>query len=331
MNESSVFKNVYLTKYEEEKARENADRFSVSFRVLLTYISTVTSSFKWKNVTNVPYFMPERFLLYSARVGIFEYKNEYVLYPIYPAGALMPDGEYSAYTAIFPDGTSIRLEREQVAIIFGNSLKIPMYGIISDFANKSSFALCAVDSALKRAILPPLVAVDTEEQLKRILEIETPEKLLSTICAMIKDGGYGSSQMERVPVFDNRETDVLALWDVFSRYDRMFYRTFGISTVGIQKNERLTEAESTGEEEMTRYTIFQDMYNCRKFGIDEANKKFGTNFEIEIMRDDKTVFEMTQDNAEKIRLRVIEASRGSNVAQEGESKDEENNAESIEQ
>lgn len=324
-NNSSVFSNIYLTRYEEERERENLDRFSVSFRVLLTYIQTVTSSFKWNNVTNVPYFMPEKFLLYSARIGVFKYNDDVVIYPIYPAGALMPDGEYSAYTAIFPDGTSVRLNRDDVSIIFANSAKLPMYGIIQDFANRSSFALCAVDSALKRAIIPPILAVDSDEQLKAITEVEAPEKLLATICAMYKDKAFGSKDgIQRVPIFDNRENDVLSLWDVFSRYDRMFYRTFGISTVGIQKNERLTEAESTGEEEMTRYTLFQDMYNCRKFGIDEANKKFGTNFEIEIMRDDKTVFEITQSNEEKVEARKIEQSKGANIGQQETAKEKDN-------
>lgn len=291
-------------------------------RVLLLYTETAISSFKWKNITNVPFFMPEKFLLYSGRIGVFEYEGKAVVYPIYPAGALIDDGEYSAYTAIFPNGKSVRLQREDVVIIFGNSLKLPTYSIVQDFANKSSFALCAVDTALKRAMLPPLIATSSEEQLKKILSIQSPEKLLETICAMASNEGYGEKDLQRVPVFDNRETDVLSLWDVFSRYDRMFYRNFGISTVGIQKNERLTEAESTGEEEMTRYTLFKDMYDCRIAGIEEANKRFGTNIEIEINRDEKTVFEMVQTNEDKIKMREVISSRGSNMNIEEGVKDE---------
>ena len=299
----SVFSNIYLSKYNELEDQRKGDQLSTSFRVLLTYCQTVTSSFLWKNVTNVPFFMPEKFLLYSARLGVFEHEGEIVIYPIYPAGALMPDGEYSAYTAIMPNGTSVRLDREDVAIIFNNSAKLPSYPIIADFAKKSSFALGAVDVALKRAMIPPLVGVASPEQLKKIIELDDPEQLMRTVAAMIQEDGYGAKDMQRLPYFDNRETDVLSLWDVFSRYDRLFYRTFGVSTVGIQKNERLTKAESTGEEEMTRYSLFDDMWQCRKFGIEEANKKFGTNFEIEIQRDEKTVFEEKIDNEEKIEIK----------------------------
>ena len=259
--------------------------------------------------------MPERYLLYSARIGVFKDKSGNIqIYPIYPAGALMPDGEYSAYTAIYPDGTSIRLNREELVIIFANSLKLPIYTLVLDFAKHTSYALNAIDTALRRAMLPPIVGADSEEQLKLIAEIEDPEKLLKTILALPNYTGYNKESLQRIPVFDNRETDVLALWDVFSRYDRMFYRTFGVSTVGIQKNERLTEAESTGEEEMTRYTIFQDMYNCRKEGIEQVKEKFGYEFTLEIMRDNKTVYEITQSNEEKIRMREIEATKGSNIA-----------------
>ena len=310
----SVFHNVYTEKYEELAMQEKCDRLTINMRQLLLYMSTVMSSFKWGNVPNQPYFMPERYLLYSARIGFFKYNNELVVYPIYPNGSLMPDGEFTSYMAIMPDGKSIPVKREDVVIVFSNSLKFPIYGIITDFAKRSSYALGAVDVALRRSMLPPLVGAETEEQLKMIAEIEDPETLLKTVLALPKYEGYGQKEMQRIAIFDNRETDVLSLWDVFSRYDRMFYRTFGISTVGIQKNERLTEAESTGEEEMTRYTLFQDMYNCRKIGIEQVKEKFGYELTLEIMRDNKTVYELSQSNDEKIEMREIEATKGSNIS-----------------
>ena len=311
----SVFHNVYLSKYEEIAQQEKYDHFAVSVRQLLLYTSTVQSSFKWGNVPSQPFFMPERYLLYSPRIAFFKDDDgNPQLYPAYPQGSLMPDGEYDRYTIIYPNGKSFIKERKDLVIIFANSLKLPIYAIILDFANKSSFALCAVDTALKRALLPPIFTPESEEQLKKILEIEDPEKLLKTVLALPAYEGYGDKTLQRAPVFDNRETDVLALWDVFSRYDRMFYRTFGISTVGIQKNERLTEAESTGEEEMTRYTIFQDMHNCRLAGIDEVKKKFGYELKLEIMRDQKTVYELSQSNEDKIEMREIEATKGANIS-----------------
>lgn len=324
----SVFHNIYLDKYEEQAKQEQYDHLGISIRQLLLYMSTVQSSFKWGNVPNQPFFMPERYLMYCARLGVFKDGDSLAMYPIYPAGPLMPDGEFDSYTAIYPDGKSVRLSRSDLVIIFADSLKLPLYPIIKDFAKDASFALCSVNTALKRSMLPPLYTAQTEEQLKQILEIQDPEKLLKTILALPPQEGYGQKEFQRLASFDNRETDVLALWDVFSRYDRMFYRTFGVSTVGIQKNERLTEAESTGEEEMTRYTLFQDMYDCRIEGIRQVKEKFGYELTLEIMRDQKTVYELSQSNEDKIRMREIEATKGSNIAGniEGGEENEEDNA-----
>lgn len=313
----SVFHNIYLDKYNELEIKESYSKDSLFVRQLLLYLSTAQSSFKWGNVPEQPFFMPERYLTYSARMGFYEEDGKPQLYPVYPQGKLMPDAEFDAYTVIKPDGSSRILKREELVLIFANSLKVPMYTIVQDFAKRASYALCSVDTALRRAMLPPLVSAETEDQLKQIMEIEDPDKLLKTVLALPAYNGYGSKQMSRIPVFDNRETDVLSLWDVFSRYDRMFYRTLGISTVGIQKNERLTEAESTGEEEMTRYTIFQDMYNCRLDGIEQVKNKFGYELTLEVMRDQKTVYELSQSNEEKIRLRKIEATKGANIQQGG--------------
>ena len=153
---------------------------------------------------------------------------------------------------------------------------------------------------------------------------------MKTVLALPPYEGYGDKVLQRAPVFDNRETDVLSLWDVFSRYDRMFYRTFGISTVGIQKNERLTEAESTGEEEMTRYTLFQDMYNCRMDGIEQVKKKFNYDLSIEVMRDQKTVYELSQSNEDKIKMRKIEASKGANIQEPIKEEDNDDGKNSVE-
>ena len=332
----SVFENVYLSKYRESEEARHAQQYRISFRTLISYMNTDISSFKWSNVPNLPFFMPERFLFYCPRIAIFKKANEMKdseekdtiefedvkLLPAYPQGTLLEDGEYSLYTCIAPNGKNYRVKKEDCVIIFNNSLKIPDYPIVQDMANNSSYALCAVNTSLKRALLPPIIGVVTDDQLKKIEEISDPDKLLKTITAIYEEQGYGNGEMKRLPIFDNREVDVLSLWDVYSRYDRMAYRTLGVSTVGIQKNERLTQAESTGEEEMTRYTFFQDKWDNRKDGVEKANKMFGCDIKVEINRDSKTVYESEQDNEAKIKLHEIEASKGSNLPMGGKEKED---------
>lgn len=318
MSESSVYRNLYLTKYEETQKSHAIGEHLNELQLLDVYITTLINSFKWvKGVPeNLPPFMVEEFLQISGKVAFFNdaESSSYKMFPAFPAGNLLENGEYSHYTIIARNGKQWIKPREEIALIYNNSLKIPYYHLAAKMAEDSTFALNCVKTTLRRAMLPPIFGVLNEEQLKKVLEIGDDDTLLKTIAAVYKETTLGQNDIQRFPVFDNRESDVLAQWDVFSRYDRMFYRTFGISTVGIQKNERLTEAESTGEEEMTRYSLFQDMVDRRREGCEEVKKKFGVELDFEINRDKKTVFETTQSNEEKVRLSKIESTKGANIA-----------------
>lgn len=318
-NETSVYSKVYLSALEDLESNQLFEDIQISSREFLIYYLTVVSTFKWKNVpASIPYFMIERFLVRCGRVGFFKNDNdEFCLYPAFPAGSLLPNGEYDSYTLIAPDGTSFRRDAKDVEIIFNNSLKIPDIPIIRDFADKSSFSLQAVQTALERAMFPPVFTYDDAAQDKILQELQSKKKLLKPLVSIPKTGKYGSTPIERFPFFDSRETDVVALWDVFSRNDRLFYRNYGISTVGIQKNERLTEAESTGEEEMTRYSLLYDKYQNRVDACERIKKHFDYDISFEVSRDKKTVAELELTQEEKKRLAEIEATKGANMTMKG--------------
>ena len=326
-----VFQNIYLNGLETYKCVKDVEEKQRGFELADIYLTAVCSSFKWKKCPegNIPFTNEPRLQL-SGRLAVFKDDDGKVcIHPCYPAGDLLPNGEYSLYTIIARNGTQWIRKYDDISIIFNNMFKLPYYSLIVDLATRSQNSLVAVDAALERAATPPVLECDTDEQLKTAQEILTASKNKAFLLKK-RQGGYGEAGITRVPSFDNRETDIISLWDVFSRYDRFFYRTFGISTVGIQKNERLTKAESTGEEEMTRYSLFEDMYSRRKEGIEEANAKFGTEIEIEINRDSKTVYELQLDNEDKIEMERIEATKGANIQQQGIAKTEEKEVEESE-
>lgn len=332
-NDTSVYSKVYLSALEQVDAMQEFQGFEISSRQFAIYLLTDISSFIWKNLPDktMPQFMIERFLIRCGRVGFFkDDKGEFRMFPAFAAGELLPNSEYSKYTLIAPDGTSFTRNAEDVEIIFNNSLKLPDMFMLKDFAEKSSFALEAVQTALERAMLPPVFTYDDPAQDKIIQELQTKGKLLKAAVTIPKTGKYGSTPIERLPFYDNRETDVLSMWDIYSRNDRLFYRNFGVSTVGIQKNERLTRAESTGEEEMTRYSMFYDKYKNRKDACERIKAHFGYDLDFEVARDQKSVAELELSNEEKVELEKIEATKGSNIAGEGgnENVAEKNNDES---
>lgn len=320
----SVFHNIYLDGLEKYDAIKSFDSKAIEFKLEDIYLTALCSSFKWKNCPkgNIPFTNEPRLQL-SGRLAVFKDDNGDVqIHPCYPAGKFLENGEYEYYTIIARNGINWIRKYDDIAIIFNNSFKLPYYSLVIQFAEKSTNALIAVDSALERAATPPVLECETDEQIKVATDVLNASKNKAFLIKK-KQSGYGETGINRVPSFDNRETDILSLWDVFSRYDRFFYRTFGISTVGIQKNERLTKAESTGEEEMTRYSLFEDMYSRRMEGIENANKKFGTEIEIEINRDAKTVFELNLDNEEKIEMEKLEASKGANIQKPNENPEKE--------
>ena len=324
----SVFKNIYTDGLEKYNVVKEFDNLHREFQLVDIYLTALCSSFKWQNCPkgNIPFTNEPRLQL-SGRLAVFKDDSGNVqIHPCYPSGYLLPNGEYERYTIIARNGDQWIRKYDEIAIIFNNSFKLPYYSLVTQLADKSTKALIAVDAALERAATPPVLECDTDEALKTAIEVLGADKNRAFFVKK-KQGGYGESSMTRVSSFDNRETDILSLWDVFSRYDRFFYRTFGISTVGIQKNERLTKAESTGEEEMTRYSLFEDMWERRKEGIEQANEMFGTEISIEINRDSKTVYEMNLDNDEKIEMERIEATKGANITPEGVVKTDEQEVE----
>lgn len=319
MNETSVYSKVYLSALEQIDKSMVFEDIQINNRQFAIYYITDISTFIWgKLPDNLPFFMPERFLIRSGRIGFFEDdEKQFRLFPAFPAGTLLSNGEYSKYTLIAPDGKTYERDAKDVEIIFNNSLKLPDIYLLQDFAEKSSFALEAVQTALKRSMLPPVLTYDDPAQDKIIQELQLDSKLLKAAVSIPKTGKYGSAPIERLPLFDNRETDVLSMWDIYSRNDRLFYRNFGVSTVGIQKNERLTRAESTGEEEMTRYSLLYDKWKNRMDGVERIKEHFGYELEFDIARDQKTVAELMLSNDEKIELEKIEATKGANTTPNG--------------
>ena len=307
-----VFTNTYLAqtgeilkKYAEEKIAEDLSFYDI-------YLTTLINTFKWSKIpVDLPSFMPEQFLQYSGRLGIFE-NNGIKILPIFPAGSLMENGEYTQYTAIAMNGKTYRVDYDDVVIIFNNCTKTGYAPLVQHFSNKTSYALRAVESALQKAIMGTIIGAETEDQVNLINQLNDKEKVLKPFVAMMRTK-FTSGEFERISVFDNRENDVIALWDVYVRYRNLFYSTFGVNNVEIQKRERLTEAEGSGNDEIVRYSLLYDMYNQRIVGINKANEKFGIDIKIEINRDSSTVYELTKTNEEKIEDMQLEMTRGTNL------------------
>lgn len=309
-----VFEKLYTDNYNDASVNKELQSNYTDNVFGILYRTTLFSTFSWKGIPNkgLPSFMLEQFYQMAGVVAMDEVDGNHEILPAFPSGKLLPNTMYDKFTLIAPDGTMRIRNLEDIVVGFNNSLRIPYAGIADSFAKKSSHALQAVDMALDKACLPTLIQTNDPNMLKELLNLKSHPENLHTFMATLK-AKYGDSEIASNNIFDNRQNDVLALWDVYVRYRNLFYTTFGINNVEIQKRERLTQAEGSGNDEITRYSLLNDMYERRKEFIAACKEKFGVEMSCEINRDVTTVYQIETPNEQKIENAQIEVTKGANL------------------
>ena len=93
------------------------------------------------------------------------------------------------------------------------------------------------------------------------------------------------------------------IWDIFVRYKNLFFTNYGINNVEISKQERLTLGESQSNTEITRYSVFWDMFEHRKEFCERVKEHFGIDISCEINRNIDTVVEFNLTTQDKIDMK----------------------------
>lgn len=311
----SVFENLYTQKYAELDNKNKLLETVENFNFYDNCMTTVLRSFKWGNLPDeyMPSFLPEVFLQYGGAIGFFYEGETPCIAAAFPEGKLTDSGTFSRYLLIFPSGRTVTRKEEECVIGYNNCFRMPYVYKINQYAERMSRHMRAVDAALDRAMFPTILACEDESQLKELGDYNGNftaklKTYLATLKSKFKDGS-----IEPINLFDNTKNDILALWDGFVRARNLFSTTFGINNVEIQKRERLTQAEGSGNDEMVRYTLFWDMFDNRKTFVEKVKEKFDYELEFEINRDIQTVYQLEVDNEEKISAALTEISKGSNI------------------
>lgn len=310
---NSVFHNIYEQNIQNAYKSSEMEDYRSGNVVYTSYLSTVISSFKWgKLPKNVLAFAPEKYLCYWGLLGMFKDGEEIKIYPCYPAGALMENGEFEKYIFVAMNGKNWTRTRDEIALCYNNSLAIPSIYNIRELASKSTDALRAVDSALERSMIPAIIECDSETDMAQLSDLYDRKKNQLPFRLKFKDG-FKAEGCTVNDIFDSRKYDMLQMWDVYVRYRNLFYTTYGVNNIEIQKRERLTEAEGSGNDEITRYTLLQDMYDRRQDFVKECKEKFDYDIEITVNRDSATVYNLTLENEDKIDDVKLNLLRGVNT------------------
>lgn len=309
---NSVFHQIYTDKIQQATSQIFEEDYKAMSTIHLMYLSTVINTFKWLNVPKpILPFSIERSLCYWGMIGGFK-REGIKIYPIFPSGELLENGEYSRYIAVARNGITYELERDEVAICYNNSLMIPSILFVTELAEKSTNALRAVDCALERSMIPSIIECESEEQMKTLSDLYDRVKNKLPFRLTFQEG-ISSRQSKILDIFDSKKYDVISFWDVYVRYRNLFYTSFGVNNVEIQKRERLTEAEGSGNDEITRYTLLNDMYTRRMEFVNEMKEKFNSTIKFEINRDSATVYNINLSNDEKVDDIQNEIMRGINI------------------
>ena len=322
----SVFHNLYETKLNDALKEVKTNKYATMSTIFNSYYTTVVSTFSWKNLPKkVLLFLPEEYLCYWGMIAFFkDDKNEYNILPCWGSGKLLENGEYSEYSMVAKNGKTYTRKREDIALCYDNCMKIPSIIMIRELSSKSSKALRAVDASLRKATMPAILSAKDEIDMATISDMYDEEKE-DLPFRVTNSNSLKNDNITKYSIYDNREIDILAQWDVYVRYRNLFYTMNGVNNVEVQKKERLTEAEGSGNDEITRYTLLKDKYRLRLGWVKEIKEKFSYDMEFELNRDSTTVYELSLSNKEKIDNIEIDLLKGVNYAENNINEESDNN------
>lgn len=310
----SVYHNIYQEKITNKRNEVLSENQATDFTVFASYYITLINTFKYNNLpSGILPFMPEEQLTYWGQTTFFrDDEGNFKIFPCYPAGNLRENGLYDTYNIVSKNGKNWIRKLEDIELCFGNSLKIPSIWILNELEQKTVKSLNAIDVTLERVIMKPIISCKDEAQANMITDLYDKAKKYLPFATTFSDA-FNNGDIQLTKFFDNKESDILALWDVYVRNRNRFYTTFGINNVEIQKRERLTEAEGSGNDEITRFTLLNDMYSLRKDWCERIKNHFGYEMDVELNRDITTVYELNTDNSDKMDTFEIETLKGTGI------------------
>lgn len=304
---NSVFHNIYTKQYQNAMSNVAEEDFGAIATFRLLCLETVLNSFTWSNLPKgcLPY-MPERYGCWWGTFAMFKDGEELKIFPAYPAGALTENGQYERYNIVSMNGKTWSRARDEIALCYNNTLGTPSIGYINEFANKMANALRAVDCALERSMMPVVFQTSSPEDFKTLSGLY--DNVKNKLPFRVMQNESVISDVKSInDTFDIHRYDVLALFDVFTKYRNLFYQTFGINTLNVLKRERVTSDEATADEGTTTFTLMNGMYDRRKEFCCECKEKFGSDISFDVNRTQSTVYSLTTAEDEQMNIYVTES------------------------
>lgn len=323
-----VFSKIYEKTMKDIENEELKRQNSTESFIQNLCVTTVISSFRWKNIPEmirqIPYWIEESLFYFGKMAGTLDDEGKFIILPCTRNGNLLPNGLSSQYTLYYRNGKTLVRNLEEIELLYDNWSEIPSVLFTSDIAEKMANALRAVDSALERAKVPPIIFSQKEELTNIIINALNDSYQNKKPFAVANISNAVKAFIEKISMYDDKEVGIINLWDIFVRYKNLFFTTNGVNNVEISKQERLTMAEGSSNTEITRYGVFFDKYDHRRDFIERVKEHFGYELEIEINRNRDAVTDLSMDNKEKIEMENKMIAPYADKVEEKEEKDDGN-------
>lgn len=301
----SVFKHAYEQHITDKYNEIFSEKVDTTALLMQNYYMSTVNTFTWDKLPEyIPQYLIEECLFFWGTVAAFRDENDnnkLKIFPCFMGGEYLENGLYSHYNIVAKNGKTWIKKLEEIELCFNNSPRVPSFPIVREYCERSAYALSAVNAALERAMLPDIIECADEQQMSAITQMLSKDKNLIPFKVAL-NSTFKNGEIKRHNTFDNREDDVLALFDIYNRMNNMFNIFNGFATVEINKQERLTEKESSANEEVTRYQGLQDKYWCRNDFCERVKAHFGEDIGFSLNRDFRTVWAIKASNDDKKEL-----------------------------
>lgn len=284
----SVFTDLYKENKEAVAALGATNNLKTRQFFVYYLESLAYNSFHWEGIPD--FYRPQwvEILCFSHRVqGAINDKGELKILPASPIGYILENGEYSQYMMYAPDGTVYTRNRDDIELLYNNSLNLSTNEILFQLMDNLNLSMDVIYSFLVRAKIGEHFDCENEAIVNNI------NKALNDA---IKNNAFFSSAVgtemgngiNKITLFDSTVSSLQPVWENIDKTLGIVHQNFGFVQTESVKRERLTEAEAQDNRDQAQYGLISDMLNNREKWAERINNHEGWNFDrisVTLMRD----------------------------------------------
>ena len=280
----SVFSNIYKNSYDKIDVQTAQNNVENTFAMYEIFENMLVNSFVWKNLPvqkdgkPIYYTRPEQYLYYRGLMAAFidDDGETGLIYPAFPCGSLRDDGFYTEYIMYSFNGKNWRRNFEDIELCENLPNQLPTRPLVFYYIERMKSVLSTIDVQIIKSRGGDIFEVMDEkqaEQVAKLWENMTKNRPIQTI---INDS-YQKKEIQKLTVYDSRESQILDMWDIYDKFKHEFLTYFGINNTETEKKERLLTDEVNANNELIAHGLYESQYLCRLDFCSRCNEHFGWN------------------------------------------------------